>query len=168
MDVLDVLASDGKIQSQRRIGLLRHSHRHCRVNQLCAWRHDGYARVPARSIGAFLIHQLLLPKEARKSVVAIALLLVFGFFIKIGLETLNSGKAWDRLRQGVMREDLSLKIRERATAASIEMLRENWHIGVGAGSFRFLFPIYQHRHPELVTRGGRRQFWEHAHNDLYH
>ena len=38
--------------------------------------------------------------------------------------------------------------------------------GVGAGSFRFLFPTYQHRHPELVAVHGRRMFWEHAHNDV--
>lgn len=26
--------------------------------------------------------------------------------------------------------------------------------------------LYQHRHPDLVARGGQRMFWEHAHNDI--
>jgi hypothetical protein len=37
---------------------------------------------------------------------------------------------------------------------------------VGAGSFRFLFPIYQARHPELAAVAQRPVYWEHAHNDL--
>jgi len=39
--------------------------------------------------------------------------------------------------------------------------------GIGAGAYRHLFPIYQHRHPELVRQpDGRGMFWEHAHNDI--
>lgn len=117
-------------------------------------------------IAAFVIHQLIIPSENRKPVVAIVLILVFGYFLKTGLEALRSREAWDRLRQGVMREDLSLEMRERATQASLEMLRENWQTGVGAGAYRYVFPIYQHRHPDLVAHGGQQMFWEHAHNDI--
>jgi O-antigen ligase len=117
-------------------------------------------------IGSFLIHQFILPKENRRPVIAITLVLIFGYFLKTGLEALRSGEAWDRLRQGVMREDLSLEVRERVTAASKEMLRENLSRGIGAGSFRFIFPIYQYRHPELVSESGVKLFWEHAHNDV--
>lgn len=117
-------------------------------------------------IGAFVVHQLVVPNEHRKPIVAIALILIFGFFLKTGMQALRSGEAWDRLKQGITRADLSLEYRERATRASLEMLRENWQTGIGAGSYRFIFPAYQHRHPELVAAGGRRMFWEHAHNDV--
>ncbi len=115
---------------------------------------------------AFAAHQFLARNETSSRVVAVALVLIFGFFLKTGLEAVRSHEAWDRLRRGVMRQDLSLEYRERATRAALEMLGENWQRGVGAGSFRFLFPIYQHRHPELVANNGARMFWEHAHNDV--
>lgn len=117
-------------------------------------------------IGAFVVHQLLIPSENRKPIVAIVLILVFGYFLKTGFEALRSREAWDRIRQGITRQDMSLESRERATEAAIEMLQENWTTGVGAGSFRFTFPTYQHRHPELVVSQGQRMFWEHAHNDV--
>lgn len=117
-------------------------------------------------IGAFIVHQVTLPAESRKPVVAVALLLVFGLFLKTGLEALRSREAWDRLKAGITREDLSLDLRERATQASLEMLEANWKTGVGAGSFCFVFPLYQHRHPDLVASAGRKMFWEHAHNDI--
>ena len=118
------------------------------------------------TIAAFVVHQIRTPKENRKPIVLFVLILVFGYFLKTGFDALRSREAWDRLRAGVMREDLSLEFRERATRASLEMLQENWQLGVGAGSYRFTFPIYQHRHPDLVAYKGQRMFWEHAHNDI--
>lgn len=119
-------------------------------------------------IGGFVWHQFRLPAESRKHVVIVVLLLVFGYFLKTGFEALRSKEAWDRIKAGISREDMSLEYRERATRAALEMLQENWQAGTGVGSFRFLFPIYQHRHPDLVHGGtiGRRMFWEHAHNDI--
>lgn len=117
-------------------------------------------------IGAFIAHQFLGPSENRKPVVAIVLVLIFGFFLKTGFHSLRSGEAWDRIHQGLTRQDASLEAREHATRASLEMLREQGVRGVGAGSFRFIFPIYQHRDPALVSHDGRRMFWEHAHNDV--
>jgi O-antigen ligase len=35
--------------------------------------------------------------------------------------------------------------------------------GAGAGGFRFLFPSYVQKHPQIHKNG--RRFWEHAHND---
>lgn len=115
-------------------------------------------------ISAFLWHQMRLPSESRKPIVAVALVLVFGYFLKSGLEAVNTREAWDRLKHGLTRQDNAIESRQRVTAASIEMLGENWKRGVGAGSFRYLFPTYQHRHPELL--GPNRRFWEHAHNDV--
>ena len=115
----------------------------------------------------FTIHQLRLPSENRRPIVMIVLLLVFGFFLKVGFDALRSKEAWDRIRAGVMREDISMEIREKVTTASVEMLRDNWTSGVGAGAFRHLFPIYQHRHPDLIAHpAGGKIFWEHAHNDI--
>lgn len=118
------------------------------------------------AIGGFVVHQIRTPSENRKPIVVIVLVLIFGYFLKTGFEALRSREAWDRLKAGVMREDLSLEFRERSTQASLEMLREQWQRGIGAGSFRFVFPLYQHRHPELVRHQGRPMFWEHAHNDV--
>lgn len=117
-------------------------------------------------IAAFVIHQVRLPSESRRPIVAFVLIFVFGYFLKTGMDALKTGEAWSRIKQGVTREDVSLEDRERVTRAAIEMLQETWVRGVGAGSFRHLFPPYQHRHPDLVSNGGRRIFWEHAHNDV--
>ena len=117
-------------------------------------------------IVGFIIHQVRQPAENRKHVVLIVLVLVFGYFLKTGFEALRSKEAWDRIRAGVMREDLSLEAREGATKTALKMLEENWTTGVGAGAFRHLFPIYTHRYPKNFPEGGNRLFWEHAHNDI--
>lgn len=115
---------------------------------------------------AFVIHQIFLPSENRKAVVAIVLILIFGYFLKTGYDAMNMGEAWDRLQQGISRQDASLQTRELAREAASEMLGDNWGKGIGAGSFRFLFTPYQHRYPDLVSIGGAPAFWEHAHNDI--
>jgi O-antigen ligase len=112
-------------------------------------------------VGFFIVHQLVVAKEHRKPVVAIALMLIFGYFLKTGLEALNSHEAWTRLQKGVTDQDHSLTDRAEVTKASAEMLGDTWKLGVGAGSYQFLFTIYQDRYREL--QGG---LWEHAHNDL--
>jgi hypothetical protein len=118
------------------------------------------------SIGAFVVHQITMPSENRKPLVLVVLLLVFGFFLKTGLEAVSSQEAWDPLKSGQNRQDLVWEVREHATAASLEMLQENWKLGIGAGGYRLIFPIYQHRHPDLVEYKGQRILWEHAHNDI--
>jgi len=119
------------------------------------------------AIAAFIIHQIRLPREARHPVVMVMLILVFGYFLKTGFEAVRAGQAWDRMEEGLARKDTSLESRERATKASMEMLEEHWKTGVGAGSFRFLFPIYQHHYPALIRwPNGRPMYWEHAHNDV--
>jgi hypothetical protein len=119
------------------------------------------------SIGVFLVHQFMIPKENRKPVIPIALILVFGCFLTTGLGALRSGGvAWDRLKQGITGGDASLKSREQITSAALEMLHDTWRWGVGSGNFRYLFPKYQFRHPELIKDDVGYLFWEHAHNDL--
>ena len=119
------------------------------------------------AVGAFLIHQLAVPNTTRKPIVAVALIIIFGYFLKIGLDTVGSHEAWTKLNKGLSGEDGSLASRKIATAASLEMLGDNWSTGTGAGSYQFLFTVYQQRYPEIYYYpDGRRMFWEHAHNDL--
>jgi hypothetical protein len=113
-------------------------------------------------VAAFVVYQVQAGSGHRKPIVAIALVLIFGYFLKTGFEALNSREAWDRLKAGITNEDNSLRARKITTEASLEMLQDYWKLGAGAGSYRFLFPIYQKRHPEIAVR----QFWEHAHNDI--
>ncbi len=110
--------------------------------------------------------QFRLPKGGRQPLVSALLLIIVAGSFYPALKSLGSSSILVRLNDGITRQDPSLKWREQATQASLEMLRENWTHGVGAGAFRYLFPTYQHRHPELVTRFGKRLFWEHAHNDV--
>ena len=114
----------------------------------------------------FVAHQFFLKHTIRALFGTIALLAIFGLFLKTGAETALSREAWSRLTIGLKRQDQSLDSREWVTAAAGAMLADNWKSGVGAGSFQFLFPVYQHRDPRLVSSGGTAMFWEHAHNDL--
>jgi len=120
----------------------------------------------AACIGAFVVHQFTRPGAQRKPMIALGLMLIFGCFLKIGFDALDSRAAWDRLKFGLTRQDTSLATRDLATHAAVEMLRDQPVQGVGAGSFRFLFPAYQTRHAALVARSGKPMYWEHAHNDL--
>ncbi len=117
-------------------------------------------------VAAFVWHQIRLPGESRKSVVALALVLIFGYFLNSGLDALKTGEAWDKLKQGINRQDYSLSSREQITVSALEMLREQGLKGTGAGSFRFIFPVYQHRNAELKKIGVGHLYWEHAHNDI--
>lgn len=94
------------------------------------------------------------------------LALLFAGFFKIGLDAVNYGKAWRRMLEGFSESSIVLPERQKVTHAALEMLGDNWKKGIGAGSFRFLFPVYQHRYPDLTSRNERAMFWEHAHNDL--
>lgn len=120
----------------------------------------------ALCIGVFFWHQIIAPGEHRKPVVAVVLVLIFGFFLKTGLDAVNTGEAWERLRIGLAREDRSLEFREKIRATSVVMLRDNYLLGTGAGSYRYLFPNYLHRDPELVRVGATKLYWEHAHCDI--
>jgi O-antigen ligase len=117
----------------------------------------------------FIVHQLFFaPEVTRKPVIIVALLLVFGFFLKTGLEAVNTGEAWSRIKGGFENGgDFSLRTRLAATKASLEMYQDHPVLGIGAGSFPYLFTRYQLRHSELLyfPDSQRRQFWPHAHND---
>jgi hypothetical protein len=119
------------------------------------------------TVAGFVIHQITVPNPNRKPVIAVVLIIIFGYFLKTGLEAVQSHLAWSRLTDTAAHLEASLEDRTMATKASIEMLKDNWKLGTGAGSFRFLFTPYQQRHPEIWAHpDGARMWWEHAHNDL--
>lgn len=60
-------------------------------------------------------------------------------------------------------QEISVHHRLLTYDAAYAMLEERGMRGVGSGGFRFLFPEYIKRHPEIYRDG--RFFWEHAHND---
>ena len=60
-------------------------------------------------------------------------------------------------------KEASAMSRTSAHRAAAEMLGDHWQRGVGAGSFRHLFPSYVKKHPEIYKDG--KIFWDHAHND---
>lgn len=91
--------------------------------------------------------------------------LVLASFIFIGLKSLDMSSNIAFLLRGVADGgDASFKNRIVATQAASEMLGEHWVFGVGAGSFRYIFPIYQAKYTDLGQAQGK--YWEHAHNDL--
>lgn len=122
----------------------------------------------AITVVGFVIHQLVVPNPNRKPIVAIALVIIFSYFLKTGLEAVRSHLAWSRLTSTLANLEVSLEDRKLATKASLEMLDETWKYGSGAGSYRFLFTQYQQKYPELWSQGvgGPRKWWEHAHNDI--
>jgi O-antigen ligase len=55
-----------------------------------------------------------------------------------------------------------------SSAAALDMLKAEGTWGSGAGSFRYLFPLYQQHYPAIYkTPQGGSVYWEHAHNDIY-
>lgn len=59
--------------------------------------------------------------------------------------------------------DPSVVARRLAREAALEMYGDYWLRGVGAGGFRFLFPNYARKHPEIHLDGHLQ--WQHAHID---
>jgi O-antigen ligase len=57
--------------------------------------------------------------------------------------------------------------RTLARQASRDMLRDRWLLGWGAGCFRYNFPDYTWKYPEIYYTGSGsvREYWEHAHDD---
>lgn len=59
----------------------------------------------------------------------------------------------------------STNFRFQAARATWDMAQERWVQGWGVGSWRFIFPNYQKKYPNIYLSDGKRLYWEHAHND---
>lgn len=92
---------------------------------------------------------------------ALAFLTTLGFMVRyVDFSTLQQ-RFHEMSKLGV--NDPSVVSRIQARDAAWVMLADNWVLGTGAGSFRFLYPIYIKDNPYLYEGG--RAFWEHAHID---
>jgi O-antigen ligase len=61
----------------------------------------------------------------------------------------------------------SAEIRAVVRKATADMLCDHWILGWGAGCFRYGFPLYAQKYPEIYYSGNsNKKFWEHAHDDL--
>jgi len=97
--------------------------------------------------------------------VTLVLALMFGgFALYVGrnLDFTVVGGRFDSLVNNFAKNP-TVSSRLQARAAGVTMLKENGWGGVGAGGFRFLFPLYVQAYPEIHQNG--MLFWAHVHND---
>jgi Ca2+/Na+ antiporter len=118
------------------------------------------------AVAVFVLHQFSIPKELRRPAVALVMLGLMGFCLKLGLDSLQADFAWSRISSALTPGDGSLKDRQTLTQAALRMLGDHWLWGTGAGSFRYLFADYQQWFPEIWFYNNGRLYWEHAHNDI--
>jgi hypothetical protein len=91
--------------------------------------------------------------------------ILFGF---VALYSLDTDTAINRLYEAAETATVEgTGIREVLSRATLEMAKDNLACGWGAGCYRYYFPVYQVRYPELNRDDGRgrKLFWEHAHDD---
>jgi O-antigen ligase len=101
--------------------------------------------------------------------VILALIGLFSAFVIMGFYALDISAVADRVTR-LMKEDREASIddRELVTRATFKMAEDNLACGWGVGCYRYYFPVYQVRYPELIRADGgkgRKLYWEHAHND---
>lgn len=117
-------------------------------------------------MAAFFYHELSSAGRSSRPWVLLALALIFGLFIRLGLVALDSRGALDRFT-GMKNFDSVAGDRLMASRAALDMLKAEGRWGSGAGSFRHLFPKYQQNYPKIYRNPqGIRYVWQHAHNDL--
>lgn len=94
------------------------------------------------------------------------LALTMAAFLSIGLVTLRTEAARDRFAE-MLTNPSEVRAHTLARNAAIDMLRDHWICGWGAGCFRYGFSKYTPAYPEIhYFPNGVRRTWEHAHDDL--
>ncbi|HYC71266.1 MAG TPA: O-antigen ligase family protein [Opitutaceae bacterium] len=101
--------------------------------------------------------------SAMNHAVFLSLFAVVAAGVAFSLSFVDFTKVEARFSRLLKDDATDISQRSEAYAASIEMLEDHWHRGVGAGGFRYLYPEYI-KHRPAIYKGGR-AFWEHAHND---
>jgi hypothetical protein len=97
------------------------------------------------------------------AVIGLALAVFFG----IAFAALSTGRVWERFAQLGADPGASLRSRALVRRAAGEMRRDRWILGWGAGCFRYGFPLYAQKYPEIYYSGPHNlKYWEHAHDDL--
>ena len=120
------------------------------------------------AVGVVGRRMLFSSESAHSPGAAIVIGLALALFVGHGIYTLKTGGIVDRLR-GVGKDSMAGEDYPRwvAAGATWEMAQDELIDGWGAGSYRFHFPAYQARHPEILVDPDThiRVFWEHAHDD---
>jgi len=107
------------------------------------------------------------PGPSRKRMDMLILIVVFSGFLGLCLVSLRVEKVWHRFTNIATDPTNSTSTRTIARNASRDMLQDHWLLGWGAGCFRYGFPLYAQKYPEIYYSGqGKQRFWEHAHDDL--
>ena len=100
-------------------------------------------------------------------IAAVIGMLVFGSFAMKRLPDFE--RTISRFTDGRLQTEVStgdFNGRGPATKLTLEMIQYKPWYGWGAGSWRFVFPYYQAKHPEMkYLRDGRLAIWDDAHND---
>ncbi len=87
--------------------------------------------------------------------------------LAIGFVSFEATGVWERFATLVASPSTTLRSRTVAREAAVEMIRDRWILGWGAGCFRYGFPLYAQHHPEIYNASdGTRLYWEHVHDDL--
>ncbi len=117
--------------------------------------------------GWFFVRRRMRPSAAGATDARITLVLALmfgGFALYVGrnLDFTAVTRRFDSLIDGRTKDE-SVSTRLEARAAGLTMLAEHGWRGIGAGGFRFLFPLYVRAYPDIYDGG--KLFWEHQHND---
>eukprot|EP01035_Chromulina_nebulosa_P059624 gene59624-81597_t len=115
------------------------------------------------AMGIFFWRQKRLPDTGnRNPFVTIIVLLTLSSFIYLGLKSLRTERfiASMAMLQNQL-ESTAPGNRELAAKATWEMARDEIAFGWGSGSYRFCFPIYQHRYPEITRNPTNAMYWDH-------
>ena len=106
-------------------------------------------------------------KPARKRATLIPFLLAAAGVIAIGFFSLGTKRGQERFASLLFNPSPIVDGRAEARAATRDMIADHWLFGWGAGTFRYAFPKYSKKYPDLnYTASGDRRYWEHAHDDL--
>lgn len=115
----------------------------------------------------FLWRHFRRPSYARSHVVAIGMAVLLAGFVGVGGSALRMERVRLRFAGIFTTMDVSAHNRAEARDAALEMFSAAKLYGWGAGCFRYGFPAYVSRYPDIYYKGGElRAFWEHAHIDL--
>ena len=90
---------------------------------------------------------------------------VFTIFVLVAARYLDFSNVYNRFDSLASQQSGEYSVHSRVLAheAAADMLGAHALRGVGAGGFRYLFPEYLKRYPEIYQDG--QLFWEHAHSD---
>jgi O-antigen ligase len=122
----------------------------------------------AAAVGLVGRRLLFSADRGQSPLVAIVIGLLVVAFVGYGLYSLKTDQIERRLRD-ISKDMKSGREYPRWVTANAtwEMAQDQLITGWGAGSYRFYFPVYQVRYPQILTDPDthKRLLWEHAHDD---